>query len=361
MKEINVLIPMAGEGSRFSKAGFSLPKPFISVNGKPMIQWVFENMSCSDVTVNFICVIRTEHDRNFNIKAHLEALDSRVRVVYAEKLTEGAAATCLLAKELVDNDLPLVIANSDQFIEWDASQFYADVFSPGRDGTILCFHLPMELNDTKWSYAAVDGDGRVTDVQEKKVISPHATVGVYVWNKGRDFVQTAEQMIEKNVRVNGEFYVAPVYNEGVAAGATYKLHHCQRMWGLGTPEDLELFEINYLGKARPAILEKTYEYAKAFNKRAIEDVRPLLSPDFELTDGNGKFVSKSVCCDYINSLFGASPEDLKLDVSNILSFGSTSVMEFSTMINGKEAQGVDVIEWSKDPVMKKMRAYLYFP
>jgi dTDP-glucose pyrophosphorylase len=359
MTEINVLIPMAGEGSRFSKAGFSLPKPFISVNGKPMIQWVFENLSCPDVSVNFICVLRTEHDRNFNIKSHLEALDGRIHVIYAEKLTEGAASTCLLAKDLINNDVPLVIANSDQFIEWDASKFYADVLSSGRDGTILCFNLPMELNDTKWSYAAVNVQGNVLDVQEKKVISPHATVGVYVWNKGRDFVRSAEEMIRKNVRVNGEFYVAPVYNEGIAEGATYKLHHCKRMWGLGTPEDLEYFEINHLGKPRESVVQRTYDYVAAFNSRNLDAIHGLMSPGFELTDGNGKFISRSSCCEYIKSLF--DNKELILDVKNVISMGSTSVIEFSTLIGGKEAKGVDVIEWSKDPVMKCMRAYVYFP
>lgn len=354
-----MLIPMAGEGSRFSKAGFSLPKPFISMNGKPMIQWVFENLSSADVSVNFICVLRTEHDRNFNIKSHLEALNDCIRVIYAEKLTEGAAATCLLAKELINNDVPLVIANSDQFIEWDASSFYAEVLTPGRQGTILCFHLPMELNDTKWSYAAVDREGNVLDVQEKKVISPHATVGIYAWNKGRDFVHSAEEMIRQNIRVNGEFYVAPVYNQGIAQGATYKLHHCKRMWGLGTPEDLEYFEVNYLGTPRTSVLQKTYEYIAAFNSRNLESIHLLMSPNFELTDGNGKFISRSSCCEYIKSLF--KNQELILDVSNVFHFGSSSVIEFSTVIGGRRAVGVDVIEWSKDPVMKCMRAYVYFP
>lgn len=357
MEKINVLIPMAGEGSRFSKEGFRLPKPFIPIDGKPMIELVLENLNSLEVPLSVICVIRTEHDNDFNIKEHLEALDSRVQVVYATELTEGAACTCLLAKDLIDNSTPLLIANSDQYVEWDSQAFYEAALSTSRDGTILCFHRDMELNDTKWSYASVDAEGHVLDVQEKKVISENATVGIYFWNRGSDYVRCAEEMIERDVRVNGEFYVAPTYTIGVEAGLKFKLHECSKMWGLGTPSDLQLFELNYLAKPRVSVLALVYRYIAAFNRRSLGDIADLLAPDFVLTDSSGVHVSKNACTQYISSLFAAPTTDFMLDVGHIHVDGNVTVIEFETLIGGRTVLGVDVIKWSADPVMKSMHAY----
>jgi len=361
MNKINILIPMAGEGSRFRTENFRLPKPFIPIDGKPMIQWVFENLSAPNINTNFICVIRSEHDTAFNIKEHLEALDSRVQVVYADALTDGAACTCLLAKHLIEDDTPLLIANSDQFVEWDASEFYAVALSSGRDGTVLCFHHPRELNDTKWSYAKLDQNENITDIQEKKVISEHATVGLYFWNKGSDFVRCAEKMISRSILVNGEFYVAPVYNEGVNDGSAYKVHHCDKMWGLGTPADVIQFEIAYLGKARTSILESTYHYVQAFNQKSLTKLQALFSPDMILTDGNGRFEGRKSSLQYISSLFDSAPiGEFALTVERLFVDGQVTVFEFNSVIQGRKVKGVDVITWSADPLMKELRAYVIF-
>jgi hypothetical protein len=140
---------------------------------------------------------------------------------------------------------PLVIVNSDQFLEWNSDSFYKSLLNPTYDGCILTFLQP-DQNDIKWSYASVDNDSLVTEVAEKKWISPFATVGLYGWAKGSDFVLYAEQMIAKNIRTNNEFYVCPVYNEAIAAGKKARVSLCKGMWGLGVPEDLEKFRRDYL-------------------------------------------------------------------------------------------------------------------
>ena len=156
-------------------------------------------------------------------------------------LTEGAACTTLLAKEFIDSDAPLLMANSDQFLEWDSNEFMYKMIEQKVDGGILSFHS----THPKWSFAKVDEYGYVTEVQEKNPISDIATVGVYYWAKGSDYVKYAEQMIQKNIRTNNEFYVCPVYNEAITDCKKIKTFNIDKMWGLGTPEDLKYYLENY--------------------------------------------------------------------------------------------------------------------
>ena len=125
-------------------------------------------------------------------------MDPNCKVVELDKLTEGAACTTLLAKEFINNSNPLIIANSDQFIEWDSSKTMYKFTTKKIDGSILTF----ESIHPKWSYAKCDKNNFVTEVAEKKVISKNATVGVYYWSKGKEYVKYAEQMIKKNIRLN---------------------------------------------------------------------------------------------------------------------------------------------------------------
>jgi HAD superfamily hydrolase (TIGR01509 family) len=238
---LKVLIPMAGAGSRFQKAGYSFPKPLIPVknmNDKPMIQVIVENLN---VDAEFIFICQREHDKKYNLSQMLRVIAPKSHIIFVDSLTEGAACTTLLAKEFINNSAPLLIANSDQFVEWDSNEFLYSMTDAEIDGGILTF----ENTHPKWSYVRQDANGFVTEVKEKEVISNEATVGIYYWQHGEDYVKFAEQMIEKDVRVNGEFYVAPVYNEAIQAGKKVKIHHIRKMWGLGTPEDLDYFIEKY--------------------------------------------------------------------------------------------------------------------
>jgi len=239
--KMNVLIPMAGAGSRFEQAGYTFPKPLIDVNGKPMIQRVVDNLN---IDARHIFIVQKSHYEKYALKHMLNLIAPNCEIVQVEGMTEGAACTTLLAKEFIDNDEPLVLANSDQYVEWDSNQFMYSAMADDIDGSILTF----EATHPKWSYARLNDDGFVTEVAEKKPISKHATVGVYFWRRGSDYVRSAESMIQKNIRVNNEFYVCPVYNEALLDGARVKTFHIDKMWGLGTPEDLDVFlkhEINF--------------------------------------------------------------------------------------------------------------------
>ena len=248
----HVVVPMAGEGSRFQKAGYTIPKPFIPVGGKPMIQWVIQNLIPKEIPqdhykLKFHLIVRTSHVKGNRLDSLFWDVPSNVSYTYhtTDGLTEGAACSVLLAESEINNQEPLIIVNSDQYLEWNPDVFYKCLLNPEYSGAILTFYQP-DPSDLKWSYAKVNADGAVTEVQEKKWISPYATVGLYGWSRGCDFVRYAKQMIEKNIRVNREFYVCPVYNESIADGQSVRVKLCSGMWGLGVPEDLERFRREFL-------------------------------------------------------------------------------------------------------------------
>jgi HAD superfamily hydrolase (TIGR01509 family) len=235
---LNVLIPMAGAGSRFQQAGYTFPKPLIEVKGKPMIQVVVENLN---IKANFIYVVQKSHREKYNLDTLLNLITPNCKIVEVEGITEGAACTALLAKEYIDSENPLFFANSDQFVEWDSNEFLYKMNETNADGGIVSFRA----THPKWSFAKIDEQGLVTEVAEKNPISDIATVGYYYWKNGSDFVKYAEEMIEQDVRVNGEFYVCPVFNQAIADGKEIRTFDIPKMWGLGTPEDLKEYLENY--------------------------------------------------------------------------------------------------------------------
>jgi dTDP-glucose pyrophosphorylase len=233
---MKILIPMAGEGSRFAKEGYTFPKPLIDVDGKPMIQKVIENLN---FTAEFIFLVRKEHLHKYeglSVTLH-RITGGRVTIVEVDGLTEGAACTALLAKEYINNDDDLLIANSDQIIEYCPENFLTMKNMTTADGIVFTFNAVHP----KWSFAKVNDKGFVTEVAEKIPISNIATCGIYWYRRGKDFVEAAESMFAKNIRVNNEFYIAPVYNEMIGSGQTVIPFFVQEMHGIGTPEDLNAF------------------------------------------------------------------------------------------------------------------------
>jgi HAD superfamily hydrolase (TIGR01509 family) len=237
-KTLNVLIPMAGAGSRFEQAGYTFPKPLIDVVGKPMIQLVVENLN---IEANYIYVVQKTHREKYNLDTLLNLITPGCKIVEVDGVTEGAACTALLAKEYIDNENPLFFANSDQFVEWDSNEFMYKMNETNSDGGVVTF----KATHPKWSFVRVDENGLVVEVAEKNPISDIATVGYYYWKHGSDFVKFAEEMIQKDIRVNNEFYVCPVFNQAIEDGKHIRTFDVPKMWGLGTPEDLNYYLENY--------------------------------------------------------------------------------------------------------------------
>jgi len=237
----NLVIPMAGRGSRFIEAGWATPKPFIQFgNGKRLIEVVTENVTPK----------RGFHDvRYLALSEHVDDLQYKdvlpeEKIYRVEQVTEGAACTVLLVEDFINNDNPLLLANSDQYViqnmkkkvkMFSIDDFIKDALGRGLDGSIVTF----TASEPKWSFAKLSGEtGLVTEVAEKQPISDIATVGIYWFRHGSDFVKYAKQMIDKDIRVNGEFYVCPVFNEAIGDGKKIGIYHVNEMLGFGTPEDL---------------------------------------------------------------------------------------------------------------------------
>jgi len=238
---LNIVIPMAGRGSRFLNAGYTLPKPLIPVRGIPMVRLVIDNL-CPLQEHRFIFICSSEDVQKYHVGQKLEAWAPNCKIVLTNEVTEGAACTVLLAKHFIDNDTPLMIANSDQWVDIDINRYLEVMEITNADGLIMT----MWSDDPKWSYLRFNEAKEICAVVEKQVVSSEATVGIYNYRRGADFVNAAEKMVARNLRVNNEFYVAPAYNELIADAMEIIYYNVGRetdgMYGLGIPSDLKKFE-----------------------------------------------------------------------------------------------------------------------
>ena len=232
---MHILIPMSGRGSRFAQQGYSKPKPLIEFFGKPMVQHVLENLGLHNTFT--LCVLREHYDADPALFAKLRLMAADLNLVFVDQVTQGAAETCLLARQYIKPKETLFIANCDQMMVWDQDHFEEWLVAERLDGAMLTFFK----DTTAYSYVEVDDRGLAIRTAEKQVISPHATTGIYVWTRGEDFVWAAEQMIADDVRVNGELYVCPVYNWNIARGDRIGIYPPQEHWPIGMPEDLDIY------------------------------------------------------------------------------------------------------------------------
>ncbi len=238
MKKVNLIIPMAGEGKRFSDVGYTIPKPFIPVHGKPMVQSVVENLN---IDGKHIFIVQKQHSVGNSLKLFLEGIRPECVIIEVDSLTEGPACTALLAEQYID-DNPLIIVNCDQMIhDFNLKHLLEFCEKNEADGILGAFLSSSKKN----SYMKIDPQGEVTEVKEKIVISNIATNGLHFWKNGKDFVSSAKKMIEAGERYNNEFYIAPTYNYLVKDGKKilpffYNLH-----WPIGIPDDLNKYKQLY--------------------------------------------------------------------------------------------------------------------
>lgn len=237
---LNIVLPIAGKGSRFRDAGYDLPKPLIPVHGKPMIEVVVQNLK-PRMPHRFIFAALAEHLETSDLRSMLEHAAPGCVIIPVSTVTQGQACSVLLAKDYINTDEPLMTANCDQWIDIDINDYLDSMAKVDADGIIMT----MKATDPKWSFAKVGSDGFVIQTAEKIPISDDATVGIYNFKRGKDFVRAAEAMIEKNLRVNNEFYVCPVYNQLIAEGRKIAIYNVgsegNGMYGLGIPQDLTHF------------------------------------------------------------------------------------------------------------------------
>lgn len=238
---MNILIPMAGRGSRFAVEAdknpeYKKPKPIINIAGHTMVEWALSSLPIREDD-NLIFLVLKDHVEQASIDEELRKIfGNKIKIVIVDQVTEGAACTALLAKDFINNDQPLLITDSDHFT--DGRTLFKDIESHEKiDGMIPVFYA----NNPKWSFAKTNSEGYVTETAEKIQISRNANIGAYYFKKGRDFVWATEEMIDENDRTNGEFYVAPVYNYLIRRGKMITLSRPRFVHGLGTPKDVEKF------------------------------------------------------------------------------------------------------------------------
>ena len=238
---------MAGKGQRFVDSGYKQLKPFLPIHGMPMISLVLHNLISEEIgSVVLIC------QRSSNLDTHLRKILSWVKIpltiFYVDEITEGPADTVRISRPVLDDTLPLVIANSDQFINWSISNFYKKLISIEYDGLVLT----MQDSDPKWSYARVDSSGEILEIKEKQVISENATVGIYGFKKAETAWKLFQEMWNENDRTNNEFYVAPAFNYmkkfNLKSGIIGLGPVSSIMHGIGIPKDYEDFIENPISK-----------------------------------------------------------------------------------------------------------------
>lgn len=250
---LNIVIPMAGAGSRFANVGYKDPKPLITIHNVPMIRLVIENLT-PQCEHRFIFITQKSYADGYHLREMLRKWAPGSEVLELDGITAGAACTVLAAKYLINNDNSLMIANSDQYVDIDINHYLSYEKENELNGLIMT----MKGSDPKWSFVGLDSLNLVTNVVEKQVISDEATVGIYNFSKGSDFISAAEEMINNNERVNGEFYVAPVYNKLIKNGNKIGIYNIgsenNGMYGLGIPSDLQLFLNNPISITATAAL-----------------------------------------------------------------------------------------------------------
>tara|TARA_R100000234_G_scaffold40732_1_gene24402 strand:- start:10422 stop:11150 length:729 start_codon:yes stop_codon:yes gene_type:complete len=237
---MNVLIPMAGEGKRF--ASYDLPKPLIPINGKPMIQCAVESLG---IDARYIFVVKKYENLEINnkLKDTLSKVVPDPVILEIDHTTQGPACTCLLAEKYINNDDQLMTANCDQIMEWNPESFITAI-NDNCDGLVVTYNSQTSKN----SYVKLDDENLyATKFAEKEVISEYSLNGIHYWRKGKFFVDSARRMIEKNVRVNNEFYIAPTYNELIAENKRIKIFHLENKqhWAVGVPEDLDKYLLKF--------------------------------------------------------------------------------------------------------------------
>lgn len=249
---MNLIIPCAGQAKRFKEAGYKDIKPFILTKDKLMLEWALSNLINCSYKQKFIFLFQKEHIDNYNVKGNLGNICNKLGIknyelIPIDKLTDGCARTVLYARDLINNDEELILANSDQFVD---NFNIAELIGYSRALNLSSGILTHNATDSKWSFCKRKGNTIYIDlVKEKEPISSMANTGHFYWRRGKDFIWSIEEMIKKDIRIGGEVYISPSINELITIGELVSNYHLdeklQKFFGLGVPYDLLYFIYNY--------------------------------------------------------------------------------------------------------------------
>lgn len=287
MKKYNLLLPIAGKAQRFIDAGYMMPKPLILARNKHVIDWALESVDTSEC--NLIFIVRLDHIYNFSIDKILkQKFGNDIQIVVVDKVTRGALETCTLAKEYIDNDKELIIYTPDVYF---LPQFKPSDILENSDGFLLTFLA----NSPDHSYSDIDENGVVSNVIEKEVISQHANVGLYHFKSGSLFLKYAKEVIDNNMLVKNEFYIAPMYNLMLRDGHRVTAKDTEKMHVLGTPDTFEFFCNRVIARFGDKPIALACDHSGFDLKEICKEV--LKEEGYRYIDV-GTYVNKS--CDYFD-------------------------------------------------------------
>lgn len=239
MRSLHIIMPMAGEGSRFRDAGWTTPKPLIELGGKPLFIRAIESVKVPGVPMKYSFIVRKEHIDNYGIDKDIKAILPKANVLFVEKTTRGAVETCLVAEEIIADDDAVIVMDCD--LEF-RSEKYKELIETSikkedgsaRGGALVSFESDLP----KYSYAEVDADGRVIRTAEKEVISNHALCGAYFFASGKEFKAAAHRLLDEPVMLKPEFYVSLLFNYLLRDGSPVYIAPMELYRSYGTPDEL---------------------------------------------------------------------------------------------------------------------------
>ncbi len=239
MRPLHILMPMAGEGSRFAKAGWTTPKPLIELNGQPLFKHAISSVAAEGIQMKYSFIVRQEHIDNYAIDKGIRSFLPEANIFSVLKTTRGAVETCLMAESAIADDDAIIVMDCD--LEFRSKEFLRIIksilFEPvemSSGGALVSF----ESDQPKYSYAELGEDGLVKRTAEKEVISSHALCGAYFFSTGKEFKQIAHRLLDEPEFKKPEYYVSLLYNYMLEKGEKVYLAPMEEYYSYGTPEEL---------------------------------------------------------------------------------------------------------------------------
>lgn len=242
MRHLHIIMPMAGEGSRFLNEGWTTPKPLIELHGMPLFKRAISSVSSDDMPMKYSFIVRKEHIDKYRIDEGIKSFTPDANIFYVEKTTRGAVETCLIAESAIADDDAVIVMDCD--LEFRSVGFLeiiktilAQSLTETQGGALVSF----KSNEPRYSYAEVGEDGFVIRTAEKEVISDNALCGAYFFSSAKRFKQVAHQLLDEPIFSKPEYYVSLLYNYLLAAGEKVFLSPLDEYYSYGTPEELKRF------------------------------------------------------------------------------------------------------------------------
>lgn len=235
-------MPMAGEGSRFLKEGWTTPKPLIELNGQPLFKHAISSVNVNDIKMKYSFIVRQEHIEKYGIDNGIKSFLPEANVFSVIKTTRGAVETCLIAESVIEDEDAVIVMDCD--LEFRSKKFLEIIKSTlsqtaenANGGALVSF----ESQEPKYSYAQLDENGLVCRTAEKEVISNHALCGAYFFSTGKRFKEIAHQLLNEPEFKKPEYYVSLLYNYMLNNGEKVQLAPMEEYYSYGTPEELKRF------------------------------------------------------------------------------------------------------------------------